>query len=266
MYKMVVMDLDDTLLSDDLTVCEDNLKALTKAKELGALIMFCSGRSDDSVMKVIDQAQIHDDDEYYISYNGARIDQVGGDNLYIKAIKREILNDLIDIGHEYGVVVQLYHEGKLVVEEENDLTKAYQTVTGTPLIVNNDLKSLPYSIKVLYHDLDIPKLNEMKEVVEKKYDGQVHVFFSKKNYLEVLDIEVNKGLAVKFMAEKFGIKQEEIIAIGDGNNDSYMIEYAGLGAAVKNGVDELKEIADYVTEKTNNDGAVAEVINKFILS
>lgn len=266
MQKMLVTDLDDTLLRDDLTISEVDIQAIKKAKDQGHVIMFCSGRSNDSMMQFIESMDIHDEDEYFISFNGARIDTVKGENIYLKPINQELMADFIDIGYEFNVTTQLYYDSHLVVEEENDYSRVYQERTNMEVKVVKDIKSLPYSLKVLYHDNDRQLLNKVKERIETKYAGVVNCFYSKKFYLEITHPDVNKGLTVEWMANHLGITRENVVCVGDGYNDVSMIEYAGKGCVVANASDGVKKVADYITKASNNEGGVAEVIERFILN
>ena len=85
---------------------------------------------------------------------------------------------------------------------------------------------------------------------------------SKSTYLEVMSLEASKTKAIQFLMDKYGIQQNEIIAIGDNFNDKEMIEFAGVGVAMGNAPDEIKAIADYVTD-TNNEDGVAKALNHF---
>lgn len=266
MKKMLVCDLDDTLLSDDLTISMNNVQAIKEAKDQGVVIMFCSGRSDDSMMQFIEAMDIHEDDEYFISFNGARIDTVNGDNVFIKPIKGDLMKDLIDIGYEFDITTQLYYDQHLVVEQEDDYSRIYQERTNMNVRVVKEIKDLPYTMKVLYHNNDRTLLAKIKKTVEERYGESVNCFYSKKFYLEVLHKDVNKGLTVKWMADHLGVVQENVIVVGDGFNDVSMIEYAGIGCAVANAPDGVKEIADFITDNDNNHDAVAEVIYKFALN
>jgi Cof subfamily protein (haloacid dehalogenase superfamily) len=84
-------------------------------------------------------------------------------------------------------------------------------------------------------------------------------------FLEFLNKEVNKGVGVEMLAKHLGVKREEVITMGDAGNDLHMIEYAGMGIAMGNAFDEVKEAANYITDSNNEDG-VAKAIEKFVLS
>jgi hydroxymethylpyrimidine pyrophosphatase-like HAD family hydrolase len=105
------------------------------------------------------------------------------------------------------------------------------------------------------------------ETILRNYLGEdVTLFTSKPYFLEMLPARTDKGTALAKVAAFLGIKQEETLAIGDSMNDEGMIRWAGLGIAMVNGDERIKDIADHVSEKTNDDDGVAEVIEQFILS
>jgi len=263
---MLVLDLDDTLLNDDLTISKENIDAIMAAKELGVYILFCSGRSNDSIRQYIDKLDIHDDHEYFVSFNGARIDSVKGENIFKRTLSGEMLTELVKIGKDNNITTLCYDSGYLLIEEESELIKRYQSLTNMKTKIVPDLSKIKQSTKVLFNCNNIPLLEQVQKTIQDKFGTEVNTFFSKPTYLEALNKDANKGLGVKYMAEKLGISSQEVIAMGDSYNDVYMIEYAGLGVAVKNAREGVKKIADYVTSKTNNEGAVSEVIHKFILN
>jgi Cof subfamily protein (haloacid dehalogenase superfamily) len=262
---MLVLDLDDTLLNDDIYISEDNIKALAEAKKKGIIITMCSGRPSNSIVDITKKLEIINNDDYYISYNGSVINDYMGNNIFYKPISNNILHSLIDLGKEYGVDVQIYSSEGLIVEKYTSRTKKYEQLASININIVNDLKVYNESTKVLYNYNDIKLLQKMKDHITNLYKDEVNVFFSKPTFLEVCSKEANKGLAVQYLANYLHIKQEEIIAIGDSFNDKYMIEYVGLGVAISNAREEIKEIANYVTKSNNNENGVAEVINKFIL-
>ncbi len=263
---MIVLDLDDTLLNDHLVVSEDNIKALKEAHESGTVITICSGRVSQSIVRVMKEIGLQTDKDYYISYNGAIINNGLNDRIFYKPIEGQILHDFIEIGRRYGVDIQLYRDNDTIVEKYTRRTKTYEIQSKIKATIVDDLMVYQDTIKLLYNCDDIHVLEQIQELIQKKYQDKIHVFFSKPTYLEIINIEANKGLALAYLADYLQINQDEIIAVGDSMNDIYMIEYAGIGVAVQNAREEVKGIANYVTESTNHEHAVAEVINKFILN
>lgn len=264
MYKLVVIDFDDTLFDDNLKVSNRNLEAMKKAMDKGVTILFSSGRSDKSMEKVVRSVGIHGVDDFYSCYNGAIIKSLSGREIYRRVLKKDQLEDLINMGKRYNVDVQCYQE-ELLVEEFTELTQKYVNLVKTGHQLIDDLTTLDYSIKVLYISENKDILAKLKAEVESKYGETNNIFYSKPTYVEVLHKGASKGASAAYVAGLLGIQQEEVIAIGDSYNDHAMIEYAGLGVAVKNAREDIKKIADYVTENDNNHDAVAEVIEKFVL-
>ncbi|PKM54423.1 MAG: hypothetical protein CVV00_08250 [Firmicutes bacterium HGW-Firmicutes-5] len=262
-YKLLAIDLDDTLLSDQLEISKENKKAIIEMENMGIHVVFCSGRAKDSMMKYVKEVGIHEKEDYIISYNGAVIDRFDGERVFYKPISREYLKELIDIGRQHNIDTQLYTD-EIVVEKYTDKTKLYEELSGLPVKVVSDLKDIEESIKVLYNHVAGDALEELRLELTAKFDSNFNIFYSKSHYVEVLHKEANKGLAVKNLAESLGISREKVVAIGDGFNDVSMIEYAGLGVAVKNAHDGVKEKADYITEADNNKSAICEVYEKFI--
>lgn len=265
MYKLLVLDFDDTLLQSDLSISDKNKEAIKKAKEQGVQILFCSGRSSESMRPYIECMDIHGDEDYFVSFNGARIDQVTGKTIFNEGIKQPLLNELIDLADTYNITLQLYQD-HMYAAKENAIIKEYVGLTSSTVEIVEDLKTLNSSTKVLFNCKDIPLLEKIQKIIIEKYGDEVNVFFSKPTYLEVLNKKANKGLAVEYMANKLKIDSSEVIAVGDSFNDSYMIQYAGLGVAVANAREEVKAIADYVTQADHNHDAVAEVIERFLLN
>jgi Cof subfamily protein (haloacid dehalogenase superfamily) len=262
---MLVLDMDDTLLDDNLKISSDNIRAIQEANKRGLVITVCSGRMSKFIVRSIKELNVINDNDYYISYNGAVINDLKGKNIFYEPVQKDILSDLIDIGKEYGVDVQLYNKEGVIVEQITPRTEMYQDLSSMSINVVDDLKMYDESIKLLYNYDNIELLEKMQEHIIELYGDKVNIFFSKPTYLEVLSKKANKGIAVEYLANHLHIDRKEIIAVGDSFNDKYMIEYAGMGVAMCNARQEIKEMANYVTKCNNNQSGVAEVINKFIL-
>ncbi len=261
-YQLLALDLDDTLLSEDLTISHKNIEAIRAMEAIGIKIILVSGRPFESMVKYIDVLDIHNEEDYIVSFNGALVNKISGEEVFNGIIEGDILHKLIDMGRERNISVQLYND-KLTVEKYTDRTKEYEYLTGMKSHMVEDLKEIPRSIKVLFNHSAGPDLEQFRLDLLEAFGDVFNIFYSKPNYIEVLNKKSSKGLAVAYMAEKLGIKQEAVVAVGDGFNDASMIEYAGVGIAVANAPDGVKEIADYVTTVDHNNSAINEVYEKF---
>ena len=105
----------------------------------------------------------------------------------------------------------------------------------------------------------------LEEKLRQELGKRINVYRSEAFYLELVPKGIDKAASLSRLLERTRIKQEEVIAIGDGFNDLSMIRYAALGVAMANAPDGVKESADYITARTNNEDGVAEVLEKFVL-
>lgn len=267
MYKLFAIDMDDTLLAKDLTISRVNQKAIQKARKAGVKIVICSGRATSSLWPYIQELDLVQPKEYTISYNGAMIIENSNQRkCFYRGISQTYTQHLLDVANQWGIDVQLYIEDDLVVDKITDRIHQYVIMSGMNVVEVGNLNTYikGETIKVLFNG-NHEVLKKAVVELEPWIQGKLHMFFSKPEYLEFVNIEANKGLAVLHLAKELGIERENIMTIGDSFNDLYMIEAAGMGIAVANAHPDIKKLADYVTEKTHEEDAVAEAIGKFLL-
>ncbi len=264
MYKMVAIDLDDTLLNDEFEISEKNKQAVQKAIEKGVVVCIISGRSFSSVKNYLSDLKIS-----YLcgSINGAMItDPASGKNVFVQTVDDKVTGEILKEIELLGMHVNYYHDHKVVCSEKNDIAEDYIKLTGVEIEFVGSLQKYHEGAsagKLLLID-HRDTLESLRKKFQKTYGEQINITFSKPTFLEIYSKKVSKGEAVKTIAQYYGFEQGEIIAIGDGENDMFMIEYAGLGVAMGNSNETVQSRADFVT-LTNNEGGVAHVLEKFIL-
>lgn len=272
-YKMVCIDMDGTLLNSKKSISLENRKALKEAYERGVHIIICTGRNPKNA---IYSSELLGVKCAVIANNGAWV--IGEDKKSI--IIKDSLSftkclNIMELCKRYGVVPSFHSKDRVYwpskfrkalcnlilnksVPKEHRVQNIY--VKGREEWINIFKRN---SIgKCIIIDLNPKKLKAIKKELLnlKKYE----VFNSGKYALEINNYGVTKGRAVKLLARKYNIKREEIICIGDNENDLSMIEYAGLGVSMGNAIEKVKKKADYVTDSNDKNG-VAKVIHKFIL-
>lgn len=273
-YKMLVSDLDETLLNDDGTVHEANLAAIKQAVSAGFKFVPNTGRSFKSVQELLKTLGLYDQaGQYVISYNGAAIVE-NKDNqvlltrgmdfaLAAKIFKAGLVNETVDV-HVYTV-------DTLFIYNISPTDKQYMAERGVPyeLMATDDLSFLANEqpvMKVIFEHPDEAVREQIRDAVLAAVGAdQVEATFSSSRYVEFNKKGVDKGSASLLLGEKLGIARDEIIAAGDNNNDLKMLTAVGLGVSVANGIPAIKEAADVVTTKTNNEGAIAEILEKYVL-
>jgi Cof subfamily protein (haloacid dehalogenase superfamily) len=270
--KLICTDMDGTLLNDKKTINEENLKAIKKAHEKGVKIAICTGRLFTSA-------------KYYGELIGVKAPIIACNGAYIREKDKEEIIYKLELGIENCIKIQqivgkynfrIFYNTANSVIASNGYPENYAYVK-----MNEDL---PEEFRIdLIDSKDIyetikEKGNEILKCICITEDGS-DIDKARKELLELNEFEVvssgadnieimhkgnSKGRAVKALADFFNISKEEVMCIGDNENDLSMIEYAGIGVAMGNGSELVKKAANYVTD-TNNNSGVAKAIEKFVL-
>lgn len=263
-YRLIAMDLDDTLLRDDLTISDATRRAMEEAIARGVHLTVATGRMFDSAQKIARQIGLN---VPIVTYQGSLIKNLlDEDILYERSVSAATAAQIYDYCLAHKLHLQSYIDDKLYVAEQNDKIIAYAKQSDIPYTVEPDFaKVIAHGKQTKLLIIDDPdRLDAMMPELRKLLGPDVHLTKSKAHYLEFLHREGTKGHALRFLAAHYGIPMEETIAVGDAMNDHEMIEAAGLGIAMANAVPALKEIAGYITLGNNEDG-VKHVIDKFVL-
>jgi Cof subfamily protein (haloacid dehalogenase superfamily) len=262
-YKMIAIDIDDTLLNDDMEVTPGTRESLAEAMRRGAIVTLATGLMFSSAKKVAGQLELN---VPIITYQGALIKNLlDGKVLYERPVPEDVALEVVAYAEERGLHLQGYIDDRLYAREDNDKVKAYSELVGLPYEIETDFRGIAKrgSTKLLIID-DPAKLDEMIPELQRILGSRAHITKSKPNFLEILHPEATKGHALLHLASHYGIDRSELIAVGDSWNDREMIEVAGLGVAMANAVEPLKRVADHITLSNNEEG-VRAVVERFVL-
>ena len=288
MYKLIAVDLDGTLLNSYGAVTENTKNAIKKVEEQGANVIIASGRPIDSIMTIANEIG---SDKYFIAGNGAIVyDMKKKEIIYEKCLPKQKVLDIIKICEENSIGYNVYTEKEILTTSlkynvlyyhKENLKKPEDKKTKISIINNmyeyieNDENSLFLKItvcdenKFVFNSI-IRKLKEIRDIevlevshMAKKMIRQGTEEFSVEYfYTEISRANVDKWNAIEFLAEKMGINQDEIMAIGDNINDKEMIEKAGLGVVMAQSTPVVVNVANEVTA-SNNDEGVAKILQKY---
>lgn len=270
MFRLLATDIDDTLLAPDGTLPEANHRALQRLHEAGVTVVFCSGRSDVSIRGIAAPVLEPADDEFYISFNGARV--VTADTRRIvsrRYVTPRAIETIVAYAHEHGLQLQGYAGDEFIVERADETTERYARATNTGYRVVADMHAaLPDgSPKMLFvgdHEKLVPHRDALRETGASLPEADRFTpMFSKPHYLEMVAAGVSKGDALRRLAEQLGIPIEATLAVGDGDNDVDMIRAAGTGLAVASAHASAREAADVVLETSAAGGAMEEIARRF---
>lgn len=272
-YKLICIDMDGTLLNTNDEVSVDNINALKKASEMGLHIAITTGRIYASAKYY---SKIIGIDAPIITANGASIKDSGhGDVIYNNPIPSDLLIGCAEILKKYNLKANFTTGDTIFTSYEIPETHSYKLTNKivpdefkVNFLVFDDIKDgiSKFEGSVLkcyvFEDVNLDAFKNARKEINETFGDSLHIVSSGVNNFEVMQKNSSKGNAAKRLADRLGITKDEVMCIGDSENDLSMIQFAGLGVAMGNAMDLLKCEADYITE-TNNNSGVARAIEKF---
>lgn len=261
MIKLVVTDIDGTICDNDRGISENVKRCMRNLCDNGIYVAIATGRTYGSAKWVADEIGIKCP---LICYQGGLVNSYDGEILDEKYLDEKIAREIIEDCRKRKIHLNVYVEDKLYVEEDDEYIKDYIGNKGIDYFLINSFDELDFSKlnKILAIDYDEEFINKLIEEYKIKYP-EIYVVRSFKYFCEIANKEATKGNAIKFLAKKYKISLDEVMAIGDQNNDIEMVTTAGFGIAMGNGTKEIKEAARYITDTVENDGFV-KAVNKYV--
>ena len=267
MIKLIVTDIDDTLVNSRNEISKKNREVIEKCKEQDIKVILASGRPDFGMMKIVEDLKLDSYDNYLLSYNGARIANLKtGEVVYEKFLSPERIKFLIDIALENDCDILTYQNGDVLTNRDNEYARVEVGLVGAKLIIAENMKEHikegAAKVIILKHP---DEAQTIKEKLQKELGDEYEVATSKPFFIEVNDKGISKGDSLDALCKKLGLTKDNVMALGDGLNDLSMIEFAGMGVAVDNANPVLKEAANFISKSNDEDG-FAYAIEKFILN
>jgi Cof subfamily protein (haloacid dehalogenase superfamily) len=273
-YKLFVADMDGTLLNDHKELSDKDIQTIKKLQYFGIKFAVATGRHDSMIKSYLKHLDLH---VPVISCNGAIVREPFSDQVFLsQALPKEQSLNVIDICKESNAGFHIYGHESIFGEKLNhkmlyyhNLNKTLPSDEQTKLVVVPNCKDIVIDEpEPLYKFLILSdESRDLLDIIEhlSEFDG-LNVTQSMPMLCDVMKTGITKAYALQRLSQSLGIKREEIAAIGDQHNDIDLIEYAGLGIAVANAEDALKAKADIVTIANNNQDAVSEAIERFLLN
>ena len=288
MYKLVVIDLDGTMLNSYGVVTNETKEVIKKVEKQGVEVVIASGRPIDSIKEIVKEIESKN---YFIAGNGAIIYDIKNDEIiYEKTLSKEKVLEIIKICEDNSISYNIYTENEILATSlkynvlyyhKENLKKEESKKTKINLVKNmyeyiqnkEDVKFLKITIcdesKAVFNSI-IRKIKEIKdiEVLEISHMSRKTIkqgteeFEISYYYTEISAGDVDKWNAIEFLMEKLKMKREEIMTIGDNLNDRKMIENAGLGVAMGQSTPAILELADEVTSSNDEEG-ISKILQKY---
>lgn len=272
--KLIALDLDGTLLDSNGIISNKTCDAIKEAVKRGIEIVPATGRN---IGLICEEIKAIDGIRYAITSNGAAVIDIREERvIFSNFINLDILKRIIDLIKNYPIVIELYADGHAYVDRDvfdnpekyNLNENQIHLMAYNHILIDNFFNLIDESkdtnwIKCV-EKINIPFLNEdiKKKVLKNLSDevNEIKITSSGKDNLEINISSANKGNGLEKLVNILGIRLEEVAAIGDNNNDIEMIEISGLGIAMGNAIDEIKNKAGYVTVDNDKNGAAEAII------
>lgn len=264
MIKLVALDLDGTIVNDHLKISPRVLTLLNHLiTQTNVRVVIATGRMFLSALPFARQIGIL---EPLVTYQGAMIRELA-DGHAIRhhapiplPIAREVMEMLLAEKYQ----INLYMDDHMWTHPENQHAPFYTKAAGITPTLHEDLLGCMTVAPTKLMVIDDTRLDILLEYLEQNFNNRLTFCRSRSNFCEIIDVSASKWNALKSLADEWGILPQEILAIGDQSNDLSMIQHAGIGVAMGNAPDEVKQHANFVAPTIDHDGA-AEAIEKFVL-
>ncbi|MGM0125081.1 HAD superfamily hydrolase [Enterococcus sp. AZ194] len=267
--KLVAIDIDGTLLNNNHEVTPEVKEALKAAESQGVAIVLCTGRPLPGVQPLLNELELLKENDYVITYNGSLVQNTQtGEVISRYGLTSDDFVTVEETARKVGSHLHIIDEESIYTPNRDisPYTVHESYLVGMPIKYRTveEITAQVQPVKMMM--IDEPEiLDAAIAKLTDEFKEQYTTVKSAAFYYEILNKEASKGAAVAKLAAHLGIKQEEIMAIGDNENDLSMIEYAGMGVAMGNATPSVKQAANVQTT-SNEEHGVAEVIKEYILT
>jgi Cof subfamily protein (haloacid dehalogenase superfamily) len=246
-YEMIVLDVDGTLLNNDLIITARMQAALIKVQQMGMHLVLASGRPTHGVLPLAKELELDKHEGYILSYNGGQIIEMRTDKLlFEKRVNSEMISYLEKTAKKNGLDIFTYQKNTLYTNRASNQHIIQEAERNNMHIreVENFAENVCFSpCKCMIVSDDEESLIKLENHWKKRLAGELDVFRSEKHFLEVVPPFIDKANTLSVLLEMLGIEAENVVAIGDGVCDVTMIQLAGLGIAMGNAQESVKACA-----------------------
>ena len=271
-YKLLVLDIDGTLLNREGKISDEDREALAQASVLGIKVSLSTGRTLQSGLKIINQLPL---DGYHIFFDGALVaNPIQNSEIFVLPIRKEIVREAVAFAHQHDIRLELYSANEYFVERETWATNVRRQYFGIqPTFV--DFDGIWERERIIKGTVAVftPEERVKADMLCQRFKnelGSLHFSWTATpaypnvDFVNIVAPGVSKGKALEVLASHLSIPLDEVIAVGDERNDVSLFKLVGFSIAMGNAPDEVKAAADYVTLDVDQSG-VAAAIKKFLL-
>lgn len=266
-YELLVLDIDGTVTNSKKEITSRTREAVIQIQKKGIKVVLASGRPPKGVYPVARALQLEEHDSYLLTFNGGRILRMKtGECMFGKRLPLHIPKRLQKDARLHGIGMAAYGEKVIYAGTMPDKYLEFESsISRMPIEYHEKLGSgLDFAVNQCILTGEPEVLERVEPILFHKYYHEAQIFHSEPFYLEVSPKNVDKAYGLKYLLQALGIPREKMVCCGDSYNDISMLQYAGLGIAMENAPEQVKMVADAVTEKDNDHDGIVEVIERFL--
>lgn len=256
-YKLIALDLDGTLKNSQNKITDKTKEALIECQKRGIKVVLASGRPTPGLRYEAAELEIEKYGGFILSFNGGRVNDLQNDKIiYEKAVEKKYADEIYDRAKQYGLAVMTYEGLNILTEDDDDEYVNVESRICDLHIQHTDdwKKETTCTINKVLLTGKPEYVAQIEAEFKAPYEGVLSIYRSAPYFIEVMAQNIDKAASLEKLCEYMGITREEMIAFGDGFNDISMIKFAGLGVAMGNAQDVVKEAADEITLSNDEDG------------
>lgn len=265
---VLALDLDGTLTNSDKQVTPVVRWALKLFMAMGGRVILASGRPTYGVMPVAEELEFQRKGGYILSYNGGCVtDCRTGSILYQHTLEQDVVDTLAAQAKAYEVNIMTYQDKYIITEHPEEKYCQKESRINHMEIRRTDSFAdyVTFPVTKCLMTGEEGHLKNVEEQMKAYWDGRLNICRSEPYFLEVTAKGIDKAQTLKWLLNRLGKEPEDLIACGDGFNDLSMIAYAGIGVAMANAQQAIKEAAQYIAPSNDEDG-IADVVCRLIAS
>jgi Cof subfamily protein (haloacid dehalogenase superfamily) len=264
-YCLIALDIDGTLANSQKEISQRNINALAQAVSQGAQVALVSGRPTPGILPTAKAINMDKIGGFILSFNGAKIiNYTTGQVIYQNVLSAQDVQAICAEAKALGVAAITYSDQALYsTSAQNQYVQKEATINKMPVVEVADLAAATTfeTPKCLMVD-DPDKLVQVEQHMKAKFPN-LSIYRSEPYFLEIVPLGVDKAFSLDLLLKKHHLTAQNLLACGDGFNDLSMIQYAGMGVAMQNAQQVVKDAANYVSPYTNDQDAVAHAIEMF---
>lgn len=263
MIKLIATDIDGTILPHTGIFTDEVKTCIKKLSSTGVKVVIVTGRMYKGAKKIADRLGL---DTPIVAYNGGYVQDNDGHILYEKYLPENYVQEIIDWAHLNNVHLNLYSEDTLYSENDNYEVRRYSEYQKIDYNIKNfseiPKKKIHKLLGIDYNNAD--RVTDWVSYMTAKYP-ELYIIKSTPYFCEFSTKDATKYCAVKVLQDYWKLKDDEILTIGDQDNDIELLKAGGIKICMGNGTDNLKSCADYITDTVDNNGFV-KAIEKYVFS